>query len=468
MTATSASAYNADYYALDFDFDYDQPVAAAAGGTVLIAAEVDNYGVKVVLDHGGGFFSVYAHLHFVAAGIQQGARVAQGQTVGYADATGYSPGGTHLHFHMQRGLTAHRPEPMSGVPNFGPYGESVENGYGCGYYVVSPTWTSSPPFSSNVLADRSFEAGSVCDQPGCAWRRFDPPGGTTNRSRLTCCNPPYSGSWFLRFSSTQPGGSMYQDIGGIYPSAGDSYVFSLWMRSPGFNQCVLATLRLWGLGGGTNEPDATHLNVCSPNWTNVRVPLDAQSSNTFLRAQIYVEEKNKNLDIDYGEVIQVMHENASFESANFCDTCAWQRIHPSPHPPYDTNWSRIPDLNPNANASGEVFLRMNRTGGTGASSIYQDIPVVVSTGQVYAFKVWMRQGPPWPAPTLSGTLRLWALEGSPNESASYNFTLNSPYWSEFAVLLVVNAPHMKLRAEIYLTSPFNTSFDFDGTRVYRW
>ncbi len=96
MTASSGDAYNADYFALDFEVTYDQPVAAASAGTVLVAAEVDNYGVKVVLDHGGGFLSVYAHLHFVAAGIQQGASVAQGQTVGYADATGYNPPAAHI------------------------------------------------------------------------------------------------------------------------------------------------------------------------------------------------------------------------------------------------------------------------------------------------------------------------------------------------------------------------------------
>jgi hypothetical protein len=318
-----------------------------------------------------------------------------------------------------------------------------------------------------MLIDQSFEYQSVCDQSYCAWRRFHPPGGYTQWQLRNSYPYAYYGTWFLRFHSEDAaGGSVYQDMGNIYPSPGDSYVFSIYMRAP--SGCVNVSLVLWGVGL-TDEPNTTRLNICNNVlWTNVRVPLDAQLANGWLRAQIYLDEKDKQLDIDHGEVIQVMHENASFESANFCDSCAWRRIHPTPHPPYDTNWLRYQDLNRNANASGEWYLEMNRTGGAGtASSLYQDIPVVVSPGQRYVFKVWMRQGPPWPAPLLYGTLKLWALDGSPAEYASYNFTLSSSYWSEYTIVLNVNQTHPKLRAEIYLTNPQNTNFDFDGTRVYR-
>jgi len=448
-------------YAIDFWFDpsVGGPVASVAAGTVDqgYTWALGNY---IDIDHGGGFVSRYADL--ATFSVPDGSFVPQGQVIGIAGSSGGPSTGIHLHFVIYLNGGAYKPEPMSNIGGFGQYGFSKDDG-SCDYDGDSPNWTSSPPFSSNMLVDPSFESQSVCDPPGaCAWRRRHVgPGETTNWSLLSCCSYPYYGTWFLRFNSTVPGGSVYQDIGALpYPSSGDSYIFSLYMRAP--SGCVLATLRLWGVVGNP-ESNPTRLSVCSTGWTNYRVPLDVQLANNFVRAEIYVDQANKNLDIDYGEVIQVMHENASFESANFCDTCAWRRL---PNPSV-TNWSRIQDLNRNANASGEWFLRMNRTVSTGGSSLYQDIPIVASPGQGYVLKVWMRQGAPWPAPLLYGTLRLWALDGSPNESASLNFTLGQSYWVEYTVTLNVSQPHTRLRAEIYLTSPVNTNFDFDGTRVYR-
>ena len=62
FTATSPGAYNADYYAIDFQFGLTNPVSAAASGTVIVRGYDDGYGNKVVLDHDGGYTSTYAHL----------------------------------------------------------------------------------------------------------------------------------------------------------------------------------------------------------------------------------------------------------------------------------------------------------------------------------------------------------------------------------------------------------------------
>jgi murein DD-endopeptidase MepM/ murein hydrolase activator NlpD len=53
----------------------------------------------VVIDHGDGFQTLYAHLSSIA--VSQGQRVAQGQLIGYGGSTGYSTG-THLHFEVHR------------------------------------------------------------------------------------------------------------------------------------------------------------------------------------------------------------------------------------------------------------------------------------------------------------------------------------------------------------------------------
>jgi len=147
VTASDSTAYNADYYAIDFEFTLDQPIAAVAAGTVLIAENKgDGYGVKVVIDHGGGLSSTYAHLDYPAPGIQPGSGVSQGQTIGYADNTGFSFG-DHLHFHLMLGLAAFKLEKMSNVPitgqTFGQYGGCT--GQASAYWTSAATawraWT---------------------------------------------------------------------------------------------------------------------------------------------------------------------------------------------------------------------------------------------------------------------------------------------------------------------------------------
>jgi hypothetical protein len=135
---SNASGYAADYYAIDFQFGpvdgSPLDVSATATGTVVYRANNnDGYGNKVVLDHGGGYFTVYAHLANFAVGEQE--PVEQGDLLGNAGGSGGVP--VHLHFHMQNGNAAHKPEPMSGVTGFGQYG------YCTG--VASPYWTSGPP-----------------------------------------------------------------------------------------------------------------------------------------------------------------------------------------------------------------------------------------------------------------------------------------------------------------------------------
>ena len=127
-----------DLYAIDFAFARDDPVSAVAAGAVVAKGDAnDGYGVKVVVDHGGGYTSLYAHLNFVAAGIAVGAQVAQGQTIGYADSTGNSTG-NHLHLRVQLSGAAYKPEPMSGVSGFGSYGACTSD-------PTSPYWTSHGP-----------------------------------------------------------------------------------------------------------------------------------------------------------------------------------------------------------------------------------------------------------------------------------------------------------------------------------
>lgn len=78
------------------------PVRAAAAGQVLYAGWMGGYGNLVVLDHGGGLATAYAHLSSIA--VSEGATVAQGQVIGAVGSTGHSFG-PHLHFEVRVGGT---------------------------------------------------------------------------------------------------------------------------------------------------------------------------------------------------------------------------------------------------------------------------------------------------------------------------------------------------------------------------
>lgn len=74
-------------------------IAASDGGTVLIAGWPDGqgYGNRVVLDHGNGYRSMYAHLSNVYVSV--GETVSRGQLIGQMGSTGRSTG-THLHLEI--------------------------------------------------------------------------------------------------------------------------------------------------------------------------------------------------------------------------------------------------------------------------------------------------------------------------------------------------------------------------------
>ncbi len=76
-----------------------EPVVASAGGTVIQAGDKGNgYGNCVIIDHGNGISTLYAHNNSVAVSV--GDTVAQGQTIAYIGCTGYAYG-NHCHFEVR-------------------------------------------------------------------------------------------------------------------------------------------------------------------------------------------------------------------------------------------------------------------------------------------------------------------------------------------------------------------------------
>lgn len=74
------------------------PVVAAASGTVITSSYSGGYGNYVVIDHGSGYSTLYAHLSGNA--VSSGQYVSAGQTIGYLGASG-NASGTHCHFEIR-------------------------------------------------------------------------------------------------------------------------------------------------------------------------------------------------------------------------------------------------------------------------------------------------------------------------------------------------------------------------------
>ena len=81
---------------------YGDSVLASKAGTVIVAETSYipgySYGMYVVVDHGGGYTTTYAHLSDVY--VYVGQEVAQGESLGAVGSTGYSTG-PHLHFEIR-------------------------------------------------------------------------------------------------------------------------------------------------------------------------------------------------------------------------------------------------------------------------------------------------------------------------------------------------------------------------------
>lgn len=86
-----------DRYATDITANYGTPIIAADSGVVVTAGTHWSYGNYVVIDHGNGWKTLYAHMSSIA--VTTGQSVTGGQTIGYVGQTGVATG-CHCHFEM--------------------------------------------------------------------------------------------------------------------------------------------------------------------------------------------------------------------------------------------------------------------------------------------------------------------------------------------------------------------------------
>jgi murein DD-endopeptidase MepM/ murein hydrolase activator NlpD len=83
---------------IDIDGYTGQPIVAAKEGQVIMAGSYSGYGNAVIIDHGGGYSTLYAHLS--AFNTSSGSSIGQGEILGYVGCTGNCYG-DHLHFEVR-------------------------------------------------------------------------------------------------------------------------------------------------------------------------------------------------------------------------------------------------------------------------------------------------------------------------------------------------------------------------------
>lgn len=143
-TGTTRPGHSPSTRAIDWNRadDLGDPVVATAPGVVATAdaTSTRGYGRYVVLDHGSGESTVYAHLDTVA--VTAGQRVDQGAQLGTVGSTGNSTG-PHLHFEEKVG------------------GQVVEAWFGGRPFAYGETWRSTNcvdvPLAGNLLGSRPAE-----------------------------------------------------------------------------------------------------------------------------------------------------------------------------------------------------------------------------------------------------------------------------------------------------------------------
>jgi murein DD-endopeptidase MepM/ murein hydrolase activator NlpD len=103
------------HYGVDYGAPVGTPVRVTGNGVVRFAGWDRGGGKTVKVRHPNGYLTAYLHLSRFADGVRAGARVAQGEVIGYVGSTGLSTG-PHLDYRMQKGGRWINPQAFKSEP----------------------------------------------------------------------------------------------------------------------------------------------------------------------------------------------------------------------------------------------------------------------------------------------------------------------------------------------------------------
>jgi hypothetical protein len=156
---------------------------------------------------------------------------------------------------------------------------------GCALPTISPA----PPSSGNLLRDPSFELR------GQGWGPGNGPGIDWYAYRSTST---VDGVWFMDVTVHAAGKSFAQTVP-VAPRPGHSYVFSIWVRSPG--PAITGKVALWALGPRSNSVNTPF--TTTGTWQQISVRMTPTLTNyTSLKAEIYVGNMGRHLHLDAAQL----------------------------------------------------------------------------------------------------------------------------------------------------------------------
>ena len=91
--------YSRPHTGVDWSNPIGTPILAAGNGTIIKAQRESGYGNRIEIQHANGYITTYSHMSGFARGSSEGARVKQGQIIGYLGQTGLATG-PHLHYEV--------------------------------------------------------------------------------------------------------------------------------------------------------------------------------------------------------------------------------------------------------------------------------------------------------------------------------------------------------------------------------
>jgi len=125
------------------------PIRASGDGKIKFAGTKGGLGRAIIIQHGGAYTTVYAHLNAYANGARKGKKVKQGQIIGYVGSSGLATG-PHLHYEFRvngvhrNPLTVRLPEAKPVDPNYHDH-----------FYKNTQTYLSMLHIMGNTLAANS-------------------------------------------------------------------------------------------------------------------------------------------------------------------------------------------------------------------------------------------------------------------------------------------------------------------------
>ncbi len=181
--ANTYDSHSPSWFSVDFnrDDDYRAPVRATASGVVTRVTDVGDtsYGKYIIIEHGGGWESLYAHLD--AQFVVVGQRVDQGAIIGLLGSSGGSTG-PHLHFEQKlNGTVKH----------------AVFHGVSLDYNTTITSHNCADvPIAGDWAGDRRTEVGVFRPRPGGNAFRLRNPNGSVTRIMLgKPGDVPVTGDW---------------------------------------------------------------------------------------------------------------------------------------------------------------------------------------------------------------------------------------------------------------------------------